>query len=171
MKIKDRPEFKYKPPAFALRGSDSVATAIKTMTERNIGSVVIIDDDRKVRGIVTERDLLRRLLGQNLDPQATPLSNIMTSAVKTARPDDQVLDWLRQMSNERFRHLPVLDDEGRLINILSQGDFVAYTWPELLFLLREKTTETFRGPTVQLPILIGGLMLYSLMMVALLKYT
>jgi predicted transcriptional regulator len=94
----------------------------------------------------------------------------MTENIKTARPDDQVIDWLRQMSNERFRHLPVLDEEGRLINILSQGDFVAYTWPELLLLLREKTSEALRGPFAQLPILLGGIMLYSLAIIAVLKF-
>lgn len=170
MKIKDRIEFRNKAPAFALLGGEKVAVAIKTMTERNIGSVVIVDDDMKVRGIVTERDLLRRLLGQSRDPNITDLSDIMTENIRTARPDDQVIDWLRQMSNERFRHLPVLDEEGRLINILSQGDFVAYTWPELLLLLREKTSEALRGPFAQLPILLGGIMLYSLAIIAVLKF-
>jgi CBS-domain-containing membrane protein len=170
MRIKDRIEFRNKAPAFALRGAEKVAVAIKTMTERNIGSVVIVDDDMKVRGIVTERDLLRRLLGQSRDPNITNLSDIMTENIRTARPDDQVIDWLRQMSNERFRHLPVLDEEGRLINILSQCDFVAYTWPELLLLLREKTSEALRGPFAQLPILIGGIMLYSLAIIVVLKF-
>ncbi len=170
MKIKDRPEFRNKPPAFFLRESDLVSSAIKTMVDRNIGSVVIVDDQMKVRGIATERDMLRRLLGGNLDPNTTPLSAIMTRNVKTARPEDHVIDWLRQMSNERFRHLPVLDADGRLLNILSQGDFVSYTWPELWRLLREKTSEAFRGPTAPLPILFGGLMVYSLAMVAVMKY-
>ena len=48
------------------------------------------------------------------------------------------------MSNERFRHLPIVDESGRLTNILSQGDFVAYTWPELLLLVRKKAKETLR---------------------------
>ena len=173
MKIRDRPEFKSKPPVFALRGDEVVSTAVKTMTERNIASVVIIDDDRKVRGIVTERDLVRRVLGGGLDPKTTPLSKIMTTEVRTARPDDQVIDWLRQMSNERFRHLPVLDDDGRLLNILSQGDFVAYTWPELLLSLREKASETVRGPAVPnflwnvtvIPFLVGGAALLCLFIV------
>ena len=170
MKIKDRAEFKYKPPAFALRGSEFASTAIKTMAERNIGSVVIVDDDMKVRGIVTERDLVRRLLGGGLDPTTTQLSRIMTSEIKTARPDDRVIDWLRLMSNERFRHLPVIDDDGRLINIMSQGDFVSYTWPELLVRFREKASETVRGPSAPLPILVGGIMSYTLLIIAVLKY-
>jgi CBS domain-containing protein len=170
MKIKDRPEFRSKAPAFTLHEDDKVSIAIATMAERNIGSVVIVDAGRKIRGIVTERDLLRRLLGQNLDPNAVTLSSIMTKEIKVARPDDQVIEWLRQMSNQRFRHLPVVDEEGTLINVLSQGDFVAYTWPELLLLLREKTSEALRGPFAQLPIMLGGIMLYSLAIIAVLRF-
>ncbi len=171
MKIKDRPEFKNKPPAFVLFADDLVSTAIAQMAQRNIGSVVVVDHDNKVRGILTERDLLRRLLARGLDPGETRISQIMTTSVRTASPEDHVIDWLRQMSNERFRHLPVLDNDGRLLNILSQGDFVSYTWPELWHLLKEKTSETFRGPTAPAPILMGGLMLYSLLMVGVMKYS
>jgi len=130
---------------------------------------VILDDDRKVVGIVTERDLLRRLLNVGLDPAKTPLSKIMTSDVKTASVDDQVIEWLRQMSNERFRHLPVVDRDGRLINMLSQGDFVSFTWPELLLNLRDKAGETIRNAGTPVPVLIGGIMLYSLAMMLLFK--
>ncbi len=56
----------------------------------------------------------------------------MTTDLKVARADDDLLDWLRLMSNERFRHLPVVDDQGVIIGMMSQGDFVSYTWPELM---------------------------------------
>jgi CBS domain-containing protein len=170
MRIKDRPEFMNKPPTFALHGSDFVSAAVKTMAERNIGSVVVVDDERRVLGIVTERDLLRRLLGGGLDQNATPLSSIMTSDPRTARPDDRVIDCLRLMSNERFRHLPVLDDDGRLITVLSQGDFVSFTWPEMLSLFRDKATETLSGPAAPLPILLAGLALYSVVLITVLKF-
>ncbi len=170
MKIKDRPEFKNKPNPFTLKASDMVYTAVQTMAEKNIGSVVILDADRRVEGIVTERDLMRRLLSGSLDAKKTPLSAIMTSEVKTASPDDQVIDWLRQMSNERFRHLPVVDADGRLINLLSQGDFVSFTWPELLLNIRDKAGETMRGSYAPVPILIGAVMIYTLIMVALFKF-
>ena len=170
MKIKDRPEFKSKPKPFILAPDDMVSVAIKTMAALNIGSVVILDGERKVLGIVTERDLLRRLLNEGLDPAKTPLSKIMTTQVKTASADDRVIDWLRQMSNERFRHLPVVDNDGRLINMLSQGDFVSFTWPELLLNLREKAGETMRNVGTPVPLLIGGIMLYSLAMLVVFKY-
>src|SRR5512141_2606197 len=114
------------------------------MAERNIGSVVVVDYDMKVQGIVTERDLVRRLLREKLDPDTTALSKIMTTNPRTAHQDDDVVECLRLMSNERFRHLPIVDESGRLKSILSQGDFVAYTWPELLLLVRKKATETLR---------------------------
>ena len=120
-------------------------------------------------GIVTERDMLRRLLGERLDQHTTALSAIMTTEVRTARLDDEIVDWLRLMSNERFRHLPVVDANGRLINVLSQGDFVSYTWPQLLGTVREKAAETLQTPAAQIPILIGALMIYTLVMVVIFK--
>jgi len=155
VKIKDRPEFASKPQAFALRGEETVATAVKTMVERNIGSVVIVDADMKVQGIVTERDILRFVA----DPKATPLSRIMSSDIKTAKLDDDDMEWLQHMSDERFRHLPIVDGNGRLIGILSQGDFVAQTWQDLLLLIRKKTEETLKKPTAQI---VGALVLYTL---------
>ncbi len=94
----------------------------------------------------------------------------MTSEIKTASSEDHVIDWLRRMSNERFRHLPVVNGEGKLVNILSQGDFVAYTWPELWRYFQEKTSETFRGPTAPVPILFGALMAYTLLIIVVMKY-
>src|SRR5271166_3827078 len=89
MKLKDRPEYKSKPAPFSLRADDVIPTAVKTMSEKNIGSVVIVDDEMQVKGIVTERDLMRRLLNKSLDPKTTPLSAIMTSEVRTASENDE----------------------------------------------------------------------------------
>ena len=161
MQIKDRPEFSNKPAPVVLPETEFVSVAVQMMAKRNIGSVVITDDARRVKGIVTERDLLRRLLSNHMDQDTTRLSEIMTAEVRTARADDEIIDWLRQMSNERFRHLPVVDEEGRLINILSQGDFVSYTWPELLSSFRAKAGETLRSGSAPIPILVGAMMLYT----------
>jgi CBS domain-containing protein len=170
MKLKDRPEYKSKPLPFSLRADDLVPTAVKTMSEKNIGSVVIVDDEMQVKGIVTERDLMRRLLSKSLDPKTTQLSSIMTTEVRTGRADDEVIDWLRQMSNERFRHLPVVDGQGRLVNIMSQGDFVSFTWPDLLGLLKGKTRESLKGGGSQLPLLIAGMMVYAVVVLAIVKW-
>jgi CBS domain-containing protein len=143
MKIKDRPEFSRKAAVMTFTPDETVITAVKAMSEKNYGAAVVISPDRKPIGIVTERDFMRRLLGKGLDPKTTPLSAIMTSDLRLARADDDLLDWLRQMSNDRFRHLPVIDDDGSLIGIMSQGDFVSYTWPELIDRVKEQVRATF----------------------------
>jgi CBS domain-containing protein len=163
VKIRDRWEFANKPPPFALQGDEKVSTAIASMAQRNIGSVVIVDKMFKVQGMVTERDLVRRLLAENLDPNKITLASIMTISPRTAHEDDDVVECLRLMSNERFRHLPIVDESGRLVSILSQGDFVAYTWPELLVLVRKKATETLQRPSMQT---LGAILLYTLAVIA-----
>jgi CBS domain-containing protein len=143
MRIQDRPEFKSKSSVFTLSPDDLVITAVKAMSEKNYGAVVVVGPDNKPVGIVTERDFMRRLLNNSLDPKVTRLAEIMTTEVKVAKSDDNLLAWLRQMSNDRFRHLPVVDDNGVVISMMSQGDFVSYTWPQLLSRLGEQARATF----------------------------
>lgn len=143
MKIKDRPEFKRKSAVLTFAPDETVFTAVQVMSEKNYGAAVIVSPDRKPVGIVTERDFMRRLLNQQRDPATTTLAEIMTTDLKLAREDDDLLDWLRQMSNDRFRHLPVVDDAGMLVNIMSQGDFVSYTWPQLIGRVAEHAKATF----------------------------
>ena len=76
MRIKDRPEYRSKPVPFSVSADDLIQTAVEIMSEKNVGSVVIVDDDMQVKGIVTERDLMR------LDGQTTRFASIMTSEVR-----------------------------------------------------------------------------------------
>jgi CBS domain-containing protein len=168
LKIKDRPEFRSKSPVMTFPPETMVSVAIKAMSERNYGAAVVVNDEYKPVGIVTERDFMRRLLDKGLDPIRTPLSTIMTSDLKIGHAEDNMLDWVRQMSNERFRHVPIVDDAGKLINIMSQGDFVSYTWPELLTLVKDQTIRTIK-PGYQIIIIAGGIALYTLVMLILLR--
>jgi CBS domain-containing protein len=169
MKIKDRIEFKTKSPVITFAPEDKVMTAIKVMAEKNYGASVIVDGDTKPIGIITERDFMRRILAKGLDPAKTSISEIMTRDLKLASADDQVVEWLRIMSNERFRHLPVVDGNGVLVNLMSQGDFVSYTWPQLLQTVTEKAKSSFLE-RFYLYMIVGGLMAYSLLMIVVLKY-
>lgn len=164
MKIKDRIEFKNKAPAMTFSPDDKVMTAVRAMSEKNYGASVIVDRDNKPVGIVTERDFMRRLLAKGLDANTTPICDIMTSDLKMASEDDEVVEWLRIMSNERFRHLPVVDAQGRLLNIMSQGDFVSYTWPQLLIRAKDAAVKTFME-RFHLHLIVGGVMLYSIAMI------
>tara|TARA_B100000989_G_scaffold99637_1_gene72696 strand:- start:8906 stop:9418 length:513 start_codon:yes stop_codon:yes gene_type:complete len=163
MKICDRPEFKSKKPPLTFGANDSVLSAVKVMSKQNFGSVVIVDKEKKVIGIVTERDLMNKLLNNSMNPKTTKLKNIMTSPVKVADKDDNLVNWLRQMSNERFRHVPVVDKSGKLINIMSQGDFVSYTWPNLLYQVKEMTKQDYFKIN-QVVIIMLGLLFYTLVL-------
>jgi len=143
VRIKDRPEFKRKSAVLAFGPEEPVLGAIAVMSQRNYGAAVIVDGENKPLGIATERDFMKRLLNEGRDPLQTRLADIMTTDLRVARAEDDLLDWLRQMSNDRFRHLPIVDEDGRLISIMSQGDFVSYTWPELMSRVREQARATF----------------------------
>ena len=165
MIIADRPEFQSKPAPLTCGPDESVLGASKRMAERNYGSIIVVDGDRRVLGLLTERDILRRLVAVERDPASTKISDIMTSELRIARASDDVVGWLRLMSNERFRRLPVVDDQERLINVITQGDFVSYTWPDLLDQTRSLVKQTFGG-TFSLPILLGGVLLYTVIIIA-----
>ena len=68
-----------------------------------------------------------------IDIEKTPLSAVMTTNLSTANIDDRISDSLRRMSQGRFRHMPVIDNEGNLKGLLSQGDFVAYTLSDAIY--------------------------------------
>ena len=169
MMIQNRPEFQRKTAVLTMAPGDFAMTAIKVMSAKNFGAVIIISPEDKPLGIVTERDFMRRLLNEGRDPTTTLLGDIMTTDLKVARKEDNILDWLRQMSNDRFRHLPIVDETGKLTNIMSQGDFVSYTWPELLDRLKDQSSETFKiAPSVFSAILgIALFAIISLMLVIL----
>lgn len=164
MKIKDRFEFKTKAAVVTVRPEAFVYEAVHIMSEKNYGACVVVNDKQEPIGIVTERDFMRRLLDKNLNANTTPVSQIMSTNLRVAKVDDNVLDWMRQMSNERFRHVPVVDDNGKLINLLSQGDLVSYTWPELLKQATEQMVG-FIAPRYQPFLIAVGVAIYTLAMI------
>ena len=129
-----------------------------------VGDVVVVDDDRRVIGIATERDVMKKLVALDKDAKTTPLTEIMTSEPRLARETDDVVDWLRIMSNERFRRLPVVDAENRIQVIFTQGDFVSYTWPDLLYQAKELAKASV-GRNYPVWLIGGGIMLYSILMI------
>ena len=165
VKIKDRPEFNSKSPVMTFAPNDMVLTAVRAMSAKNYGAAVVVDNEYKPVGIVTERDFMRRLIDKGLDAATTPLSDIMTSDLKIGRAEDTMASWVQQMSNERFRHLPIVDDAGKLINIMSQGDFVAYTWPQLLNMAKDQAVKTVSS-NYHIFLIAGGIAVYTLAMIA-----
>ncbi len=142
-RLVDRPEFKTKPKPVTFLGKEKVSQAIAVMADKNYGSVVIVDSKDKVVGIVTERDIVKKLVNNNMSPKTTKLEDIMTVNPRVANENDDVVDWLRIMSNDRFRRLPVVDADGKIKVIFTQGDFVSYTWPDLIFQASQLAKASF----------------------------
>ncbi|ACB07011.1 MAG: CBS domain-containing protein [Candidatus Korarchaeum sp.] len=101
----------------------SVDDAFKVMWENRIGSVLIVDSDGKLKGIVTQRDLLyagcRGLIGKNVS-----VKEIMSENPITAKPSDSLQEAVRRMRVNDVSHLPVVDDQGRPIGIFSMRDVI-----------------------------------------------
>lgn len=131
MKIKDKLDFTDKPEPITFRANETVRNALDIMCEKDIGSIIVVNEDHTIAGIVTERDMMKRVLSKNVDLESTKLSDIMSTNIRAANENDDLLDWLKVMSNERFRHLPIVDQDKKLVNVLSQGDFVAFTYHDL----------------------------------------
>ncbi|KPL83380.1 hypothetical protein SE15_06770 [Thermanaerothrix daxensis] len=101
--------------------SSSVLEALKLMAEKRIGAVVVVEGG-KIVGIFSERDFARKAIGGQITMQ-TPVREIMVSPVYYVTPDQTVEDCMVLMTQHRFRHLPVLEND-QLIGIISIGDVV-----------------------------------------------
>jgi CBS domain-containing protein len=159
--IKDMPEFRDRDEVLRMPKEALLADAVKAMVEANYGSIIATEGKTdKIAGIVTERDLMTKVLYKNMNYKKLKLEDIMTARVQTANVNDSVTDCLRRMSNGRFRHMPVIDDEGILVGMMSQGDFVAYTWPELWKRVKEEANIVIHNKYQPLLIL-GGVLIYT----------
>jgi len=93
--------------------------AIRTMLDRHVGAVAVIDENHRVAGIFTERDVLRRLSLGEQDPRKTSVREVMTTPVELATRATTAAEALATMVERHYRHLPIVDDDGRLLGMLS----------------------------------------------------
>ncbi|WP_433255931.1 CBS domain-containing protein [Streptosporangium sp. CA-135522] len=101
----------------------TVTELLAILAEHNIGAAVVSEDGSEIVGIVSERDVVRRLNDRGADVLAAPVSSIMTTEVRTCPPNADVDDLRQTMTTHRIRHVPVVAD-GRLTGIVSIGDVV-----------------------------------------------
>jgi CBS domain-containing protein len=107
------------PDVAALRVEGSVAEAVRLMLDRHVGAVGVVDSEGRVAGIFTERDVLRKLALTLRDPEATPVRELMTTPVELATTSTTPGEALAIMLERHFRHLPVVDNSGKLLGMLS----------------------------------------------------
>ncbi|HUI18000.1 MAG TPA: CBS domain-containing protein [Alphaproteobacteria bacterium] len=107
-----------------------IAEVIDTLSRRRIGAVLVTSGEHEVAGILSERDLIHGLADHGARLLEMRVSEIMTKAVVTCTPDNTVEEIMREMTNRRIRHIPVLEG-GRLCGIISIGDVVKNRLEEL----------------------------------------
>lgn len=105
------------PPKVSVEAS--VANAIRTMLDQHVGAVGVVDQEGRVAGIFTERDVLRKLSLSGRDPASTQVRDVMTTPVEMATLVTTAVEALATMVERHYRHLPVVGDEGKLLGMLS----------------------------------------------------
>lgn len=123
--------------------SESVAVAAERMHQRAVGTLVVVNDTQQVVGIVTDRDLVSRVLARGRDPMQMAVSEAMTVAPKTASENTSIESALTIMRSGRFRRIPVVEPDNRLVGLITLDD--------VLMLLAEEFTQIGRLLTRETP--------------------
>jgi len=108
---------------FTIEPAAPLAAAVNLLGQRRVGAVVVTGPDRRIAGILSERDIIRALAEGGARMLETPVADIMTRRVVTCSERDTVAELMERMTTGRFRHLPVVE-QGRLVGIVSIGDVV-----------------------------------------------
>ena len=110
----------------------SLRSAVALMAKRNVGALVVVDDEGKIVGMVSEREVILALAASAEHSLADSVADVMSRRLITCRPDDRLADLMAVMTEHRVRHLPVVE-QGRLIGLVSIGDLVKARLGELEF--------------------------------------
>lgn len=108
---------------FSVPPTITVYQAIELMCDKNIGGLLIVDDDGSLAGIFTERDYARKLILKGRSSKDTLIQDLMTTNLITVTPENSIEDCMRLMTDKHIRHLPVLEG-GVLVGVISIGDVV-----------------------------------------------
>ena len=131
MRIRDVVAAKNEQKVITVSPSATVRELLGLLAEHNVGALVVSGDGGAVDGIVSERDVVRRLHQDSGLLEAT-VESIMTTDVRTCTPDDRLDELMALMTERRIRHVPVCEDD-RLVGIVSIGDVVKHKIEALQF--------------------------------------
>lgn len=124
---------------------EPVASAAKLMKRHNLGALPVCDDEGRLRGVITDRDIVTRCVAADMEPGDTRIREIMSRGITTCRAEDDVNDALHAMGSEQVRRLPVTR-EGRLVGMVSLADLArsAGTYVEAAEALSEISANVLR---------------------------
>ena len=124
MKISELREFKNTKDNFAFKTETPISEIALALKDKKIGAVPIVNDDNQLLGIVSERDIVTKLVVEARDSDLTTAKEIMTSKIISAKLNDDVNYTVGVMKNNNIRHIPVLDANERLTDFFSIRDFL-----------------------------------------------
>lgn len=112
------------PNPICCQPTDSVKKVAETMLREDLGSIPIVDNDqsRKLIGIITDRDLVLKVMAAGVNPKKTKVEAVMTRKVVSCRADDDVEKAIDSMSKHQLRRIIVVDEENKILGIISQAD-------------------------------------------------
>ncbi len=131
MRVSDVLASKGSGAVFTIRPQASVRELLDQLAARNVGAMIVSDDGHTMIGIVSERDIVRKLRDADNAREMT-VDSIMTTDVRVCAPSDSFKSLMQVMTEHRVRHVPVLD-EGELVGMLSIGDAVKHRMEQLEF--------------------------------------
>ena len=120
---------------YIITPGDSAYDALRLMADRNIGALLVMEEGEIV-GIITERDYARKLLAMDRSSKLIKVREVMTSAVMYVRPEQTNEECMALMTDNRLRHLPVIDND-KLLGLVSIGDLVKDIISEQQFLIEQ----------------------------------
>ncbi|MFH1785820.1 MAG: CBS domain-containing protein [Candidatus Micrarchaeota archaeon] len=117
----------------------TILDVAKFMKKTNVGSVIVVEDSagKHAKGIITERDIVYKVLAKGVDPYKTKVEEIMSRPLRVVKPDTTIEDAAKAMRENRIKRLPVVNDDNELIGILSEGDIMKI-FPVVVDLIEER---------------------------------
>lgn len=108
-----------------------ITEVARLMADRGVGAVLVLSDDGKPRGIITDRDIVLRCVADHLDVEDTTVENVISESVHTVLDTDGLYDVIHKMREARVRRIPVVDKDGKAVGLISFGDIVSILAKEL----------------------------------------
>lgn len=105
----------------SIGAEEEIRSAVKMLAEHRIGALVVVDDSSKLIGILSERDVVRKA-SQDEDVFSIRVGDVMTKNVRVGLPQDDIMSVAHTMTEGRFRHLPIVDENYNLLGMISIGD-------------------------------------------------
>jgi CBS domain-containing protein len=131
MRVSDVLTSKGSDAVYTITSEATVRELLDVLAELNVGALVVSDDGETMLGIVSERDIVRKLRSVE-NAAELAVSEIMTSDVQVCAPEDSFGSLMEVMTEHRVRHIPVIDD-GKIVGVVSIGDAVKYRMDQLEF--------------------------------------